>query len=327
MGVVGGLVIAVLALFAVLPQAFGQNLTIDSFPSGASVSVDGIAQPGVTPLTVHNLTLANHNITTAMTDSGWNSDTRTVTINSGSNNVSITLLPVLTQGPAGPQGPKGDTGATGATGAVGPTGPAGRNAFQGIWSASAAYQEGDIVFFTLPSKLTPSVFINFTGLFTGSNPSTDAQNWLMFVTSNVQSGAISGSAQPFNYATQQGFPYFFQAVGNSQTGSIGDPCLCNTTGQVSVSSPITATITSFTITSNIPLYSYQVRLVDLTTDGGIGAEDYTAACNFADGATSCTIGVNRNITQGDQIAVIVVVASARSQNTSAVTLNWTASAQ
>jgi len=72
--------------------AFAQNgngsLKITSYPTGAAVSIDGV----------------------------------------GNNDLSITLLPVVTvgrQGPMGPAGPQGPTGATGPSGSQGPVGPEG----------------------------------------------------------------------------------------------------------------------------------------------------------------------------------------------------------
>jgi hypothetical protein len=67
----------------------------------------------------------------AVPGSGWNADSRAVTIVSGNNDLSVTLLPALTIGPAGPPGPAGPQGLpgpqgpNGIQGPVGPTGPVG----------------------------------------------------------------------------------------------------------------------------------------------------------------------------------------------------------
>jgi hypothetical protein len=61
----------------------------------------------------------DHVVTVQIPGSGWNPDTRTVTIVSGNNDLSVTLLPTATPGPPGPPG------ATGAMGAIGPQGPQG----------------------------------------------------------------------------------------------------------------------------------------------------------------------------------------------------------
>src|SRR5262245_52398791 len=40
----------------------------------------------------------------AIPNSGWNPDIRTVTVITGNNDLSVTLLPIATTGPQGPQG-------------------------------------------------------------------------------------------------------------------------------------------------------------------------------------------------------------------------------
>src|SRR5207253_1011537 len=81
-----------------------------------------------------------HTVVVTVANSAWNPDTRTVTIVSGNNDLSVTLLPALTVGPQGPpgpkgdlgpQGPKGDTGTQGAKGDAGATGPQGPSGPQG----------------------------------------------------------------------------------------------------------------------------------------------------------------------------------------------------
>jgi len=91
------------------------TLKVSSFPSGAQVSIDGVNTGKVTPMNV-SLSEGDHSVTVAIPGSGWNPDTRTVTIVSGNNDLSVTLLPTPTPGPPGPKGDKGDPG---------PTGPAG----------------------------------------------------------------------------------------------------------------------------------------------------------------------------------------------------------
>lgn len=106
------------------------SLKVTSFPSGANVSVDGADTGKLTPMSI-NLAVGDHTVVVSIPNSGWNPDTRAVTIVSGNNDLSVTLLPMLTvgppgpQGPVGPTGPQGPSGPTGATGAQGPQGPAG----------------------------------------------------------------------------------------------------------------------------------------------------------------------------------------------------------
>ena len=61
----------------------------------------------------------DHVVTVRIPNSGWNPETRTVSIVSGSNSLSVTLLPMLTTGPPGPKGDKGDKGDQGSQGIQG----------------------------------------------------------------------------------------------------------------------------------------------------------------------------------------------------------------
>jgi hypothetical protein len=111
----------------VIAQSGNGVLKVTSFPSGAHVSINGVDTGKLTPMS-ESLPVGVHSVTVTIPNSGWNPDTRTVTVVSGNNDLSVTLLPVLTtgpQGPAGPPGPKGDTGAAGPRGETGPPGPAG----------------------------------------------------------------------------------------------------------------------------------------------------------------------------------------------------------
>jgi glycine rich protein/collagen triple helix repeat protein/PEGA domain-containing protein len=106
------------------------NLKVTSFPSGANVSMDDKDTGKVTPMNM-DLSVGWHKVVVSIPNSGWNPDVRNVDVVAGNNDLSVTLLPILTvgpmgpQGPAGPQGPKGATGATGAAGPAGPMGPIG----------------------------------------------------------------------------------------------------------------------------------------------------------------------------------------------------------
>jgi len=114
-------------------QTGNGSLKITSFPSGANVAVDGADTGKTTPMNI-NVPVGDHNIVVSIPNPGWNPDVRIVTVVSGNNDLSVTLLPVLTQGPKGdpgPQGPKGDTGPQGPSGPVGFAGPAGAAGPQG----------------------------------------------------------------------------------------------------------------------------------------------------------------------------------------------------
>jgi len=78
--------------------------------------------------------VGSHTVVVSIPNSGWNPDSRIVLIDSGTTDLSVTLLPQLTVGPPGPQGPKGDKGdkgdpglqgLQGVPGDIGPAGPQG----------------------------------------------------------------------------------------------------------------------------------------------------------------------------------------------------------
>jgi hypothetical protein len=101
------------------------SLKVTSFPSGAQVWVDGVNTAKVTPMSI-SLPEGDHSVTVSLPNSGWNPDTRTVTIVEGNNDLSVTLLPALTMGPPGPQGAQGAQGPQGTQGPPGAQGPPGQ---------------------------------------------------------------------------------------------------------------------------------------------------------------------------------------------------------
>ncbi len=119
-------VVSLLGALLLASMAYAQNgsLKVTSFPTGAKVLVDGVDTGKITPMSL-SLTIGDHEVTVRIAGGGWNDDTRTVTVVAGNNDLSVTLLPTLTQGPPGPQGPAGPMGLTGPQGPQGPTGPAG----------------------------------------------------------------------------------------------------------------------------------------------------------------------------------------------------------
>src|SRR5215204_1255695 len=132
--------IVVIAAFVMVagPAAAG-TLKVTSFPSGAEVIVDGVNTGKVTPMNV-SLADGDHVVIVRIPGSGWNPDTRTVTIVPGNNDLSVTLLPTQTigapgpkgdTGDPGPQGPKGDPGAPGLQGPAGPKGDQGETGATG----------------------------------------------------------------------------------------------------------------------------------------------------------------------------------------------------
>jgi Protein of unknown function (DUF1566)/PEGA domain len=82
------------------------------------VIVDGVNTGKLTPTNI-SVADGDHIVTVQIPGSGWNPDTRTVTIVPGNNDLSVTLLPTPTPGPPGPKGDKGDQGIQGVRGIQG----------------------------------------------------------------------------------------------------------------------------------------------------------------------------------------------------------------
>ena len=121
-------VMFVLLVCTMASPAFAQNtsgsLKVTSYPTGATVWIDGVDTGKVTPMS-ESVTIGQHTVVVSVPNSGWNPDTRVVTVVAGNNDLSVTLLPTVTTGPQGPPGPAGPGGPAGATGPQGPAGPTG----------------------------------------------------------------------------------------------------------------------------------------------------------------------------------------------------------
>jgi hypothetical protein len=150
------IVAAAVCLLSIPASLRAQSLHVTSFPDGANVLVDGADTRKVTPMSV-GLAAGDHTVVVQLSKlTGWNVDTRTVTITNGDNYLSVTLLPTLTtgppgpQGPAGPEGPQGQMGQqgipglsiTGPQGPQGPEGPQGLMGQQGIPGLSITGPQG-----------------------------------------------------------------------------------------------------------------------------------------------------------------------------------------
>src|SRR5579864_8446047 len=88
------LALASLAAVKLQAQSGNGDLKVTSFPSGANVVIDGTDTGKVTPMST-SLAVGDHIVVVSIPNSGWNPDTRPVTIASGNNDLSVTLLPVL----------------------------------------------------------------------------------------------------------------------------------------------------------------------------------------------------------------------------------------
>ncbi len=218
-------VVAVLFLLAtpVALRADSSNgaLKVTSFPSGASVSVDGVDTGKVTPMSV-SVALGAHTVVVSIPNSGWNSDTRTFVVVAGNNDLSVTLLPNLAAGPKGdpgppgPAGPAGATGATGDAGAAGAPGPAGPQGppginNQGSWHSANAYNQNDAVFDAGSYWLA-------TASNTGSEPSLTNTNWQSIATGINNRGAWQ-SASTYNAsdAVTDGGSFWLALVTNTNS--------------------------------------------------------------------------------------------------------------
>jgi hypothetical protein len=115
-------------------QSGNGSLKVTSYPSGADVTIDGVYTGKVTPMS-ESLSIGTHVVEVSVPTSGWNPDTRTVTIVSGNNDLSVTLLPTLTTGPTGATGQTGAPGPAGSQGPIGQVGPAGAQGDPGIAGA------------------------------------------------------------------------------------------------------------------------------------------------------------------------------------------------
>jgi PEGA domain-containing protein len=79
-------------LHAAAASAAAGSLKVTSFPSGAEVIVDGMGTGKITPMSVA-VGEGEHTVTVQIPGSGWQPDTRTVTVVPGNNDLSVTLLP------------------------------------------------------------------------------------------------------------------------------------------------------------------------------------------------------------------------------------------
>lgn len=120
-------------------RALAQNkhgkLRISSFPSGANVSVDGKDTGLVTPMSTE-VSVGWHKVKVSIQNPGWNADLRDVQVAAGDNDLSVTLLPIVSVGPMGPPGPAGPMGPQGPAGATGPAGPQGPKGNTGATGAA-----------------------------------------------------------------------------------------------------------------------------------------------------------------------------------------------
>ena len=302
------LLITVLALAG--SQAFGQNLVLKSFPSGAEVSIDGTDTGKQTPYN-QGITAGQHTILLTPPNTGWNTATQTVTIPSGGMfNLTITLVPTLTtgpQGPAGPQGPQGLQGATGPAGTTGITGASGRTPFQGTWNSAGAYLAGDIVLFTPSGQVFPNLYANFTGVVTSSNPSTDIQDWIP-LSPTAAPGVLIGQGT-VNIPSSDGLWQCYQA--NTISGGVdcdnGSGLL---TVSNTISAPVNYTYSSITIAVSTPVTTQssdgsspdiELYFADTTTNTAI------AICLVPtdSSSVSCTGFPVSPVTSGDQLGVAV----------------------
>lgn len=234
--------VAVLLLVAYAASAQtvddGHALVITSFPDGASVLIDGVDTGKVTPMELHGIKPGMHTISVSANSQGWMTDSRTITVldldsvtgRIRDTHLSFTLMPALTTGPPGPQGPAGPAstvpgpqgpqgipglsivGPAGPQGIPGPTGPAGApgpgsGSYKGIWSPTATYSEGDMVFRDPSVGGSAGPFFSLTGInsepggYPNEDPAVDGKDWVyccgspsLGYTLPTTSGTFAGTA-------------------------------------------------------------------------------------------------------------------------------------
>lgn len=165
------LIAALMLLLSVHASAQNGALKVSSFPSGASVTVDGVATNKATPMNI-SLPVGSHTVTISAPGPGWTPDTRTVTITTGNNDLHVTLVPATTVGPQGPKGDKGDkgdTGPQGPQGIQGETGPAGASGATGPAGPTGPQGPAGPAGFTPPAPPPPAYTGNFLVSIDGSN--------------------------------------------------------------------------------------------------------------------------------------------------------------
>jgi hypothetical protein len=125
------LLFVVLAVASFPLVAYASSLKVTSFPDGAQVWINDVYTGRVTPMSTNVTDGTTIKVMVQIPGSGWAPSESTVLINSGNNDLSVTLLPKLTVGPTGLQGPKGDPGIQGIQGPKGDTGLQGPQGIKG----------------------------------------------------------------------------------------------------------------------------------------------------------------------------------------------------
>lgn len=184
------LILSSLVLGLHVTQTYGQNgqngsgsLKITSFPSGANVTVDGVDTGNMTPTSI-NLSVGDHTVVVFIPDSTWGADSRTVTIVSGNNDLSVTLLPKLIT----PQGHP--------------------VSFQGPWSNSVIYKTGDAVSFPPPPNVLVSSYVSLMDNNINNQPNMFPAQWALLAAQGPPGPpgpkGDTGSAGPQGPAGPQG---------------------------------------------------------------------------------------------------------------------------
>lgn len=113
------LALPVFLLFSFVLTSHAASLKVTSFPDGAQVWIDGSYTGKVTPMSTTVPDNTAIIVKVQIPNSGWKPQETEFQTTTGINELSVTLLPLITEGPAGPSGPKGDTGPQGPAGASG----------------------------------------------------------------------------------------------------------------------------------------------------------------------------------------------------------------
>ena len=261
------LILSSLMLGLYVTQTYGQNnqngsgdLKVTSFPSGANVTVDGVDTGKVTPMSI-SLPVGDHTVVVSIPNSNWGADSRTFTVVSGNNDLSVTLLPTLTVGPQGPPGLPGMV----ATIQVGPTttlGAGGQASVTNSGTPNAA-----ILNFSIPQGQpgapgTPGTPGTAATIQVGTTATLGAGGQASVMNSGTPNAAI------LNFSIPQGQPGAPGTPGTAATVQVGTTTTLGAGQQASVTNSGTpsAAILNFSIPQGPPGTTWQAMFQALGTN-------------------------------------------------------------
>jgi hypothetical protein len=284
------LVLLVLAICASAQTTIddGHEVVITSFPDGANVSLDGIDTGQLTPMRLKRISPGPHKICVSVAASGWNSDTRTISVSDVDANgkprdthLSFMLLPTLTTGPPGPQGipgpastvpgPPGPQGFTGLS-IVGPQGIAGPQGAQGIRGLDGVPG---------PQGLPGAPGLSIVG--PQGAPGAQGPTGLPGTPGPAGAGSYHGIWLPSGTYNEGDMIFRDKSVGGSR-----GPFWCIADSGCSGSTDPASDSVNWSFCCGAPSLGYNV----LTTSGNFGGSYGNGSTNLLSGGSSYTFNVN-----------------------------------